>query len=410
MIDDLDGMATTISSKDEISAVGTISANGESEMGQLIADAMEKVGKEGVITVKDGNTLETELEVVEGMKFDRGFISPYFVTDNKTQTCEMEDPAILLVEKKVSNLQALLPLLEEINKSSRPLVIIAEDVEGEALAALVVNRLQGALKVVAVKAPGFGDNRKATLEDISILTGATVISEDVGIALKDATLEHCGSCKSISITKDETVVLDGAGSGDSVEERAQFLRDQIDGEGSEYAREKLMERLAKLSGGIAVIKVGGASEVEVSEKKDRVTDALNATRAAVEEGIVPGGGRALLYSSTQLAGVKDECDNLDQRIGVEIVERALQAPATTIANNAGEQGAVIVGKMLESDDPSYGYDAQNMVYVNMIDAGIIDPAKVVKTALIDAAGVASLMLTTEAMICDYVEEDDNAGA
>jgi chaperonin GroEL len=379
-------------------------------MGQLIADAMEKVGKEGVITVKDGNTLETELEVVEGMKFDRGFISPYFVTDNKTQTCEMEDPAILLVEKKVSNLQALLPLLEEINKSSCPLVIIAEDVEGEALAALVVNRLQGALKVVAVKAPGFGDNRKATLEDISILTGATVISEDAGIALKDATLEHCGRCKSISITKDETVVLDGAGSGDSVEGRVQFLRDQTDGEGSEYAREKPMERLAKLPGGIAVIKVGGASEVEVREKKDRATDALNATRAAVEEGTVPGGGRALLYSSTQLAGVKDECDNLDQRIGVEIVERALQAPATTIANNAGEQGAVIVGKMLESDDPSYGYDAQNMVYVNMIDAGIIDPAKVVKTALIDAAGVASLMLTTEAMICDYVEEDDNAGA
>jgi chaperonin GroEL len=407
VVEDLGALAKPISSKEEVQQVATISANGDIAIGSLIADAMEKVGKEGVITVSDGKTLDNELEVVEGMKFDRGFISPYFVTDNKAQTAEFEDPIILLVEKKVSNLQTMLPILEAAAKSSRPLLVIAEDVEGEALAALVVNKLRGGLKVCAVKAPGFGDNRKANLQDLAILTGAQVISEDVGLKLDQVTLDHCGTCKKITVSKDSTIVLDGAGVAEAIADRCDLLRESIGGTTSDYEREKLQERLAKLSGGIAVIKVGGSSEVEVSEIKDRVTDALNATRAAVEEGIVPGGGRALLYCSTKLGGV--EVDNMDQKIGVEIVERALRAPVTAIANNAGVEGAVIVGKLLEESDAEIGYDAQNGVFINMLKAGIIDPAKVVRTALIDASGVSSLMMTTEAMVCDLPAEEGAGG-
>jgi chaperonin GroEL len=381
--------------------VGTISANADVEIGQIISDAMERVGKEGVITVQDGKTLENELEVVEGMKFERGFISPYFITDAKTQTVELENPLILLVEKKVSSLQQLVPLLESIIKSQSSLLIVAEDVESEALATLVVNKLRAGIKVCAVKAHGFGDNRKATMQDLAVLTGGTVISEETGLKLEDVQSHHLGSCKRLTVTKTDTVVLDGAGEKSYIEERCELIRASIESTKSDYEKEKLQERLAKLSGGVAVIKVGGASEVEVNEKKDRVVDALNATRAAVEEGIVPGGGKALLYCSTMLTEVLDKAANMDQRIGVEIIQRALRAPISCIAMNAGEEGAVVVGELIKEGVPiAMGFDAQNGIYTDMFEAGIIDPTKVTRTGIVDAASVAGLLTTSEAMIVD----------
>jgi len=407
----LDDISRPITSKEEISQVGTISANADKEIGDLISDAMERVGKEGVITVQEGKTLENVLEVVEGMKFDRGFISPYFISDAKTQTCELDNPHILLVEKKVSNLQQLVPLLESIIKSQSSLLIVAEDVESEALATLVVNKLRAGIKVCAVKAPGFGDNRKATMQDLAILTGGTVISEEMGMKLEETTPEHLGKCKKVTITKNDTVVLDGAGDSSGIEERCELIKSSIESTKSDYEREKLQERLAKLSGGVAVIQVGGASEIEVSEKKDRVVDALNATRAAVEEGIVPGGGKALLYCSTLLTDVaENEAINMDQRIGVEIIQRALRAPLSTIVKNAGEEGAVVCGELAKSDVPiERGYDAQNGVYCDMFEIGIIDPTKVTRTGLVDAASVAGLLTTSEAMIVDKPMEGGAAG-
>jgi chaperonin GroEL len=407
----LSEISRPITTKDEITQVGTISANSDVEIGQLISDAMEKVGKEGVITVQDGKTLNNELEVVEGMKFDRGFISPYFITNPKTQVVELENPLILLVEKKVSSLQQLVPLLEGVIKTQRSLIIIAEDVESEALATLVVNKLRAGIKVCAVKAPGFGDNRKATMQDIAVLTGATVISEDVGLKLEAATQEHLGTCKTITVTKDNTLVLGGEGDADGIEERCELIRTSIAATKSEYEKEKLQERLAKLSGGVAVIKVGGASEVEVGEIKDRVVDALNATRAAVEGGIVPGGGKALLYASTKLPALAESLDNFDQRMGVQIIQKACLAPITAIVNNAGEEGAVVCGKLLEEGTAiEMGYDAQNSTYVNMYDAGILDPKLTPSCGLQDAASVASMMITTESMITDHPEEPGAAPA
>jgi len=398
----LEEISRPITSKEEISQVGTISANSDKEIGQLISDAMERVGKEGVITVQDGKTLENELEVVEGMKFERGFISPYFITDAKTQTCVLDDPLVLLVEKKVSSLQQLVPLLESVIKSQSSLLIIAEDVESEALATLVVNKLRAGIKVCAVKAPGFGDNRKATMQDIALLTGGTVISEETGMKLEDVQPSHLGRCKKIEVDKNNTVILGGAGEKADINERCELIRHSIETTKSDYEREKLQERLAKLSGGVAIIRVGGASEVEVGEKKDRVVDALNATRAAVEEGIVPGGGKALLYCSTLLTEVAEkEAKNMDQKIGVEIIQRALRAPLSTIAKNAGEEGAVICGELSKpGTDIAMGFDAQNGVYVDMFQAGIIDPTKVTRTGLVDAASVAGLLTTSESMIAD----------
>eukprot|EP00978_Attheya_sp_CCMP212_P019921 scaffold56562_cov53-Attheya_sp.AAC.4 len=385
----LEEISRPITTKEEVSQVGTISANADVEIGNLISDAMERVGKEGVITVQDGKTLENELEVVEGMKFERGFISPYFITDAKTQTVELENPLILLVEKKASNLQQLIPLLESVVKSQSSLLIIAEDVESEALAALVVNKLRAGIKVCAVKSPGFGDNRKATMQDLAILTGATVISEELGMKLEDVQPHHLGSCKKISVTKSDTTVLGGGGEKSGIEERCELIRSSIETTKSDYEREKLQERLAKLSGGVAIIRVGGASEVEVNEKKDRVVDALNATRAAVEEGIVPGGGKALLYCSTKLTAIADSTTNMDQRIGVEIIQRALRAPISMIASNAGEEGAVICGELTKPGVAiELGFDAQNGVYVDMFEKGIIDPTKVTRTGFVDAASVA----------------------
>lgn len=398
----LEEISRPISSKEEISQVGTISANADKEVGALISDAMERVGKEGVITVQDGKTIENVLDVVEGMKFDRGYISPYFITDVKTQTCELENPMILLVEKKVSNLQQIVPLLESIIKSQRSLMIIAEDIESEALATLVVNKLRAGIKVCAAKAPGFGDNRKATMQDLAILTGGTVVSEEMGMKLEEVTPAHLGQCKKITVTKNDTVVLDGAGEAAAIQERCDLIRNSIETTKSDYEREKLQERLAKLSGGIAVVQVGGASEVEVQEKKDRVVDALNATRAAVEEGIVPGGGKALLYCATMLDEVAEkEAINMDQKIGVDIVKRALKTPLSTIARNAGEEGAVICGELIKPDVAiEWGFDAQNGVYCDLIKAGIIDPTKVTRTGLLDAASVSGLLTTSEAMIVD----------
>ena len=406
----LDDISRPITSKEEISQVGTISANSDKEIGDLISDAMERVGKEGVITVQEGKTLENVLEVVEGMKFDRGFISPYFITDAKTQTCELENPHILLVEKKVSNLQQLVPLLESIIKSQSSLLIVAEDVESEALATLVVNKLRAGIKVCAVKAPGFGDNRKATMQDLAILTGGTVISEEMGMKLEETTPQHLGRCKKVTITKNDTVVLDGSGDTSAITERCELIRNSIETTKSDYEREKLQERLAKLSGGVAVIQVGGASEVEVQEKKDRVVDALNATRAAVEEGIVPGGGKALLYCSTLLNEVAEkEAQNMDQRIGVEIIQRALRAPLSTIVKNAGEEGAVVCGELSKPDVPiERGYDAQNGIYCDMFEKGIIDPTKVTRTGILDAASVAGLLTTSESMIVDKPVEGGGA--
>jgi chaperonin GroEL len=391
-----------ISSKEEISQVATISANGDAGVGKLISDAMEQVGKEGVITVQDGKTMEDELEVVEGMKFDRGYISPYFMTDPKTQHCTLENPLLLVANNKISNVQALVPLLEEVLKQQRPLAIIAEDVEGEALAVLIVNKLRGNAKVCAIKAPGFGDNRKENLQDICVLTGATLVTDEVGLKLEDCNISHLGSCGTLTVTKDDTVVLDGSGAAEEIEERCEILRDMVDSTSSEYEKEQMQKRLAKLSGGVAVIKVGGSSEVEVGEKKDRVDDALNATRAAVAEGIVPGGGVALLMAARNLEDV--QVDNRDQSVGVDIVSKALSLPAKKILENAGLEGAVIVGKILENTSETFGMNAATGEYVDMIEAGIIDPTKVVRSALSDAAGVASLMTTTEAMITEVPQE------
>ena len=404
VVDNIQSISTPIKGSGEIAQVGTISANGEKEIGEMIAHAMEKVGNEGVITVEEAKSLETELEVVEGMQFDRGYLSPYFITDSDKMVADLEDPFILLFEKKLSSLQAMLPVLEAVVQSSRPLLIIAEDVEGEALATLVVNKLRGGLKIAAVKAPGFGDRRKAMLEDIAVLTGGQVISEDLGIKLENVTLDMLGTAKKVNITKDDTTIVDGAGDKDAIGARVGQIRAQIDNTSSDYDKEKLQERLAKLAGGVAVIKVGGASEVEVKERKDRVDDALNATRAAVEEGIVPGGGIALLKASKVLVGLEGE--NEDQNQGIAIVARALQAPIRQIAENAGVEGSIVVGKVLESTDANFGYNAQTEVYEDLVKSGVIDPAKVSRIALQDAASVAALMITTEAAVADKPKKDD----
>ncbi len=394
--------AKKINTSDEVAQVGTISANGETEIGQMIANAMQKVGNEGVITVEEAKTAETELEVVEGMQFDRGYLSPYFVTNPEKMVADLEDAYILLHEKKLSNLQAMLPVLEAVVQSSKPLVIIAEDVEGEALATLVVNKLRGGLKIAAVKAPGFGDRRKAMLEDIAILTGGQVISEDIGIKLENVTLAMLGRAKKVSITKENTTIVDGAGKKAEIEGRVAQIKSQIEETSSDYDREKLQERLAKLAGGVAVIRVGGATEVEVKEKKDRVDDALNATRAAVEEGIVAGGGVALLRASHSLS-IKGA--NADQEAGVNIVRRALQSPCRQIVTNAGDEASIVVGKILENPSTTFGYNAQTGEYGDMIAMGIVDPVKVVRTALQDAASVAGLLVTTEAMIAEIPKKD-----
>ncbi|HEY2357465.1 MAG TPA: chaperonin GroEL, partial [Phenylobacterium sp.] len=390
--------AKKVTTNAEISQVGTISANGDVEVGEMIARAMDKVGNEGVITVEEAKTAETELDVVEGMQFDRGYLSPYFITNAEKMEADLEEPMILLFEKKLSSLQPLLPVLEAVVQSGRPLLIIAEDVEGEALATLVVNKLRGGLRVAAVKAPGFGDRRKAMLEDIAILTGGQLISEDLGIKLENVTLEMLGKAKKVTITKDDTTIVDGSGDKSGIEGRIAQIKKQVEDTTSDYDKEKLQERLAKLAGGVAVVRVGGSTEVEVKEKKDRVDDALNATRAAVEEGIVPGGGVALLKASKVLDGFKG--DNDDQEAGVAIVRRALQAPIRQIAENAGVEGSIVVGKVLENPSATFGFNAQTEEYVDMVKAGVIDPAKVVRTALQDAASVAGLMITTEAAIVE----------
>ena len=402
VVADLVSRANKVKSEEEIGQVGTISANGDLEVGTMISDAMKKVGKEGVITVEEAKSLTSELEVVEGMQFDRGYISPYFVTNAEKMFVELDEPYILLHEKKVSGLQTMLPLLESIVQSGRPLLILAEDVEGEVLATLVVNKLRGGLKIAAVKAPGFGDRRKAMLEDIAILTGGQVVSEDLGIKLENVTLDMLGTAKKITITKEETTIVNGAGKKADIQGRCNQIRAQIDETSSDYDREKLQERLAKLAGGVAVIRVGGATEIEVKEKRDRVEDAMNATRAAVEEGIGPGGGTALLRASKVLEGLKP--DNDDQRVGIEIIRKALQAPVRQIAENAGVEGSIVVGKLLEKKDASYGYNAATDKFEDLVKSGVIDPVKVVRTALQDAASVAGLLITTEAMVAEKPSE------
>ncbi len=402
VVEDVKKRSRKVSTNDEIAQVGTVAANGESDIGSKIAEAMQKVGNEGVITVEEAKSLETEIDTVEGMQFDRGYLSPYFITNAEKMYAELEDAYILLHEKKLSGLQAMLPLLESVVKTSRPLLIVAEDVEGEALATLVVNKLRGGLKVAAVKAPGFGDRRKAMLEDIAVLTGGQLISEDLGIKLENVTLDMLGKAKRIRIEKENTTVIDGAGKKKDIEGRIAQIKAQIEETTSDYDREKLQERLAKLAGGVAVIRVGGATEVEVKERKDRVDDAMHATRAAVEEGIVAGGGVALLQATKALAKLKVEND--DQRVGIDIVKRALQAPARLIAENAGTDGSIVIGKILESNNVNYGFDAQTGTYVDMVKAGIIDPTKVVRTALQDAASVAGLLVTTEAMVAEKPEK------
>ena len=402
VVEDLRKMAKKIKTSEEVAQVGTISANGEASIGQHIAEAMQSVGNEGVITVEEAKTAQTEKEVVEGMQFDRGYLSPYFVTNTEKMVADLEDPYILLHEKKLSNLQAMLPILEAVVQSSRPLLIIAEDVEGEALATLVVNKLRGGLKIAAVKAPGFGDRRKAMLEDIAILTGGQVISEDIGIKLENVTLDMLGTAKKVNVTKENTIIVDGAGKKKDIVGRVGQIKAQIEETSSDYDREKLQERLAKLAGGVAVIRVGGSTEVEVKEKKDRVDDALNATRAAVEEGIVPGGGVALLRASNQ---IKAKGENDDQAAGINIVRRALQAPIRQIAENAGDEGSIVVGEINAKNKAAYGYNAQTGQYGDMIEMGIIDPVKVVRHALQDAASVASLLVTTEAMVADAPKPD-----
>jgi chaperonin GroEL len=408
VVEDVKKRSKKVSTSEEIAQVGTISANGEKEIGDMIAKAMQKVGNEGVITVEEAKGLETELEVVEGMQFDRGYLSPYFITNAEKMIVDLENPYILLHEKKLSSLQSMLPVLEAVVQSGRPLLIISEDVEGEALATLVVNKLRGGLKVAAVKAPGFGDRRKAMLEDIAILTGGQVISEDLGIKLESVTLDMLGKAKKVVIEKENTTIVDGAGKKKEIEGRCNQIRAQIDETTSEYDKEKLAERLAKLAGGVAVIRVGGGSEVEVKERKDRVDDAMHATRAAVEEGIVAGGGVALLYSVRALDKVKFA--NNDQKVGVDIIRRAILVPARLIAENAGVDGAVISGKLLESKNTNWGYDAQTGEFVDMVKSGIIDPTKVVRCALQDAASVAGLLITTEAMIAERPEKKGGGGA
>ena len=403
VVKDMQSKSKKVTSSSEVAQVGTISANGDTEVGRLIAEAMEKVGNEGVITVEEAKSLETELETVEGMQFDRGYISPYFITDAEKMRVDLEDPYILIYEKKLSNLQALLPVLEAVVQAGRPLLVIAEDVEGEALATLVVNKLRGGLKVAAVKAPGFGDRRKAMLQDIAILTGGQMISEDLGIKLENVTIAMLGRAKKVTITKDDTTIVDGAGDHKEIQARVSQIKAQIEETTSDYDKEKLQERLAKLAGGVAVIRVGGATEVEVKEKKDRVDDALNATRAAVEEGFLPGGGVPLLRAVHALASLKPE--NEDQKAGINIVRRAIQAPCRIIAANAGEDGAVVAGKILEKKDYNWGYNAQTGEYVDLVAAGVIDPVKVVRIALQDAASVAGLLITTEAMIAEKPKKD-----
>ena len=407
VVEDLNKRSRKIKSSDEVAQVGTISANGDTEVGLMIAEAMQSVGNEGVITVEEAKSRDTELEVVEGMQFDRGYLSPYFITDPDKMKTEYEDVANLIHEKKLSSLQAMLPILEEVAKSSRPLLIIAEDVEGEALATLVVNRLRGGLKVAACKAPGFGDRRKAMLEDIAILTGGQVISEDVGIKLENVTLDMLGKAKRVVVKKDDTTIVGGGGKKADIKGRCNQIRQQVETTTSDYDREKLQERLAKLAGGVAVIKVGGSTEIEVKERKDLVEDAMNSTRAAVEEGIVPGGGAALLYATRALDKLK--LDDPDQQVGVEIVRKAIETPARQIAENAGLDGAVVVGKILEKNDRNWGFDAQAEVFKDMVKAGIVDPTKVVRTALQDAASVAGMLITTEAMIAERPKNDSSAG-
>jgi chaperonin GroEL len=405
---DIKASSRKVSANSEIAQVGTISANGDSEVGDMIAKAMEKVGNEGVITVEEAKTAETELDVVEGMQFDRGYLSPYFITNADKMEVQLEEPLIMLHEKKLSSLQSMLPILEAVVQSGRPLLIIAEDIEGEALATLVVNKLRGGLRVAAVKAPGFGDRRKAMLEDIAVLTGGTVISEDLGIKLENVTLDMLGKAKKVTITKDDTTIVDGVGEKDAIEARIGQIKAQIESTTSDYDKEKLQERLAKLAGGVAVIRVGGSTEVEVKEKKDRVDDALNATRAAVEEGIVPGGGIALLKATKALEGLKG--DNADQTAGIAIIRRAIQAPIRQIVENAGVEGSIVVGKVLENPSATYGFNAQTEEYVDMIQAGVIDPAKVVRTALQDAASVAGILITTEAAVADAPKKASAGGA
>jgi chaperonin GroEL len=401
VVSDLKSRSKKVSTNEEIAQVGTISANGERDIGEMIAKAMQKVGNEGVITVEEAKSLETELDVVEGMQFDRGYISPYFVTNAEKMIAELENPYILIHEKKLPGLQVVLPLLESVVQGGRPLLIVAEDVEGEALATLVVNKLRGGLKVAAVKAPGFGDRRKAMLEDIAILTGGQVISEDLGIKLENVTLEMLGQAKKVRVEKENTTIIDGAGKKADIEGRIAQIRQQIEETTSDYDREKLQERLAKLAGGVAVIRVGGSTEIEVKERKDRVDDAMHATRAAVEEGIVPGGGVALLYAIRALDKLTPA--NPDQKVGIDIVRKALSWPARQIAENSGADGSIIVGKLLESKDANYGYDAQKGEFTDMIKAGIIDPTKVVRHALQDAASIAGLLITTEAMVAEKPE-------
>jgi chaperonin GroEL len=398
VIAELKKKAKKVTSSEEIAQVGTISANGDKEIGRILAEAMQKVGNDGVITVEEAKSFETELEVVEGMQFDRGYISPYFITDADKMRVDLESPYILINEKKLSNMQALLPVLESIVQSGKPILVIAEDVEGEALATLVVNKLRGGLKVAAVKAPGFGDRRKAMLQDIAVLTGGQVISDDLGIKLENVTIDMLGTAKKVVITKDDTTLVDGAGKKADIQARVAQIKQQIEDTTSDYDKEKLQERLAKLAGGVAVIKVGGVTEMEVKEKKDRVDDALNATRAAVEEGILPGGGVALMRTQSVLESLKPA--NEDQKVGINIIRRALQAPARQIAENAGEDGAVVAGKILDHKDYAFGYNAASGEYGDLVKQGVIDPAKVVRTALQDAASVAGLLITTEAMVAE----------
>jgi len=402
VVEDLKARSKPVSDNNEIAQVGIISANGDETVGRKIAEAMEKVGKEGVITVEEAKGLEFELDVVEGMQFDRGYLSPYFITNPEKMEVELTDPYILIHEKKLSNLQALLPILEAVIGAGRPLLIIAEDIEGEALATLVVNKLRGGLKVAAVKAPGFGDRRKAMLEDIAVLTAGEMISEDLGIKLENVTLEMLGTAKRVTVDKDNTLIVDGAGDADMIKGRVEAIRQQIENTTSDYDKEKLQERLAKLAGGVAVIKVGGSSEIEVKERKDRVDDALHATRAAVEEGIVPGGGTALLYASRTLIDLKGLND--DQTRGIDIVRKALQAPLRQIAENAGHDGAVVAGKLIDGNDQNLGFNAQTEVYEDLVKAGVIDPTKVVRSALQDAASVAGLLITTEAAIAEMPDD------
>ena len=406
VVEAIKAAARPVNDSDEVAQVGTISANGEKEIGRQIADAMQKVGNEGVITVEENKGLETETDVVEGMQFDRGYLSPYFVTNSDKMTVELEDAIILLHEKKLSSLQPMVPLLEQVIQSQKPLLIISEDVEGEALATLVVNKLRGGLKIAAVKAPGFGDRRKAMLQDLAILTGGQVISEDLGMKLESVTMDMLGSAKKVTITKDETTIVDGAGEKAEIEARVAQIRNQIEETTSDYDKEKLQERVAKLAGGVAVIRVGGMSEVEVKERKDRVDDALNATRAAVQEGIVVGGGVALVQAGKKLEGLTG--DNADQNVGIGIVRKALEAPLRQIAENAGVDGSVVAGKIRESDDLKFGFNAQTEEYGDMFKFGVIDPAKVVRTALQDAASVAGLLITTEAMVADKPSKDGGA--